>query len=327
MRIILGIMVLALALSLWLFFSRQQPAAPTQSEEKILVVASIFPLADWLREIGGSEVEVHCLVSGGANPHHFEPSIKDVSLLNRAKAIFVVGLQLDPWAEKLAANTGRREELELFVTSKWITPRHIGATKSIEIQAHQLSADEHGHDGDKHHHSGNEDPHYWLDPARAASVVKHMGEELGRIDPPHRELYAQRAVLYQEKLGDLSREIEQALRMIPAGSKLVTFHDAYGYLLDRLGVTLAAVIQASPGVEPSLRDMSEGIQIMRDIRQSNVFYEPASSMTEATMVAHELNIPLVLLDPMDTEMSEAGKSYLERERHNIHVLIDALAVR
>ena len=119
------IAVIAAAVFLWRPSAPQQPPAAG----KLLVVATIFPLADWLREVGGADVEVHCLVSGGSNPHHFEPSMKDAAAVTGARAVFAVGLGLDEWAGRLAANAGRTD-LAFFETGEWITPRPFAMTVS-----------------------------------------------------------------------------------------------------------------------------------------------------------------------------------------------------
>jgi zinc transport system substrate-binding protein len=284
--------------------------APSSGKPKI--VATIFPLADWAREVAGPDAEIHLLVSGAANPHHFEPGIRDVTSVTEANAIFAVGLGLDPWAKKLAQNADGGAVL--FETGAWIKPRKLDALKTIEI-----GHDHDDHDDD-HHHEGSEDPHYWLDPQRAAAVATRMAEELGKIDAAHKDAYAQRAGAYVEKLKALDAEIRTVAKTVKPGTQLVAFHDAYGYLFERLGIKLAVVVQVSPGVEPGLRDVSEAIRIMKEIGQKTVFKEPAGSASAAKLVAQELSAQVETLDPMDSEQSDVGKTYLERLKHDIDIL-------
>jgi len=313
----------AVGLSIWLLLPRSAPA-PARAE-RLQVAATIFPLADWLREVGGADVDVHLLVRGGSNPHHFEPTIKDATVVTRARALFTVGLGLDEWARRLAANSGRGAALAVFETGAWITPRPFG-TPAVSVHS------DHGTDAAGHRTEGAEvdlveqaqagkfDPHYWLDPLRAAVVVARMAEELGKLDPPHADGFRQRAAAYAGKLQALNSEIEAQARSVRHDARIVTFHDAYGYLLDRLGIGVAAVIQVSPGVEPSAREVSEAIRSMRGIGQRTVFHEPADSGVAAQAVARELGARLEVLDPLDSEASSVGKTYLERVRHDVKVL-------
>ena len=331
--IVLGLIVVLCAGAV--LFSKRG-TEPVPGSQKLEVVATIFPIADWLREIGGPDIEVHCLVSGGANPHHFEPSINDALRISRARAVFAIGLGLDMWAEKLLKNSQNGNSTSYFTTGTWIVPRTFGE-QTITIAPVATSAIHHGHDdhdgdgdgdehdGHHHHHElGDADPHYWLDPVRAQTVVARMADELSKLDPAHREDYTHRAQAYVETLQTLAGEVELEAQAMPKGRKVVTFHDAYGYLLERLGVKLAAVVQVSPGIDPSPRDVSEALRIMREIGQRTVFTEPTENVGAARVVAGELGGEVKLLDPMDSEVSEAGKTYVERLRHNIAVITKAL---
>src|SRR5205823_6212160 len=129
-------------------------------------------------------------------------------------------------------------------TGSWIEPMKMPALKEIEIEKH---ADGDHEEDEHHHHHGDWDPHYWVDPQRAQVVVKKMAEELGRIDPPHRDDYARRAAAYALKLDALNKQLDAQQKVTLPGREIVTFHDAYGYLLNRLGMKIAAVVQVSPG--------------------------------------------------------------------------------
>jgi zinc transport system substrate-binding protein len=320
--VVLIVVLAAVALLAFGTGSQRQTEA-ARGTQAMPVVATIFPLADWLREVGGEDVDVHCLVSGGSNPHHFEPTIRDAAAVGRARALFAVGLGLDEWAERLARNSERGAALAFFETGSWIQPRPFSKHDASAVPGGQRAQ---GVEVDlvEGHAHGQYDPHYWLDPRRAATVVTRMAEELGKLDAPHAEAYLRRATTYVEKLNALDKEIAERAKSIPSGSQIVTFHDAYGYLLERLGITVAAVIQVSPGVEPSARDAAEAIRTMRQISQRVVFHEPMDSGVAARTIADELGASLEVLDPLDSEASSTGTSYLERMRRNVNVLVEAV---
>ena len=306
--------IILLAVGSLLFIRR---GAPMPASNKLQVVASIFPLADWLGEVGGDDVDVHLLVARNANPHHFEPQVQDAVRVSRARAFFAIGLGLDPWAARLAQNSGRGAELAFFETGTWITPQHLDlAQDNVVLEKGVYGA---VHDANV---PAQADPHYWLDPQRAASVVRRMAQALAKLDPGHAAGYSSRAEAYAQKLKGLDEQIEAARKTIPPGQPVVTFHNAYGYLLERLGLKLAAVVQVSPGVEPNARDTVNAVRIMRQIGQGTVFREPLGSRDAAEVLARELNGRVAVLDPMDTESGEFGITYLEREAHNIRLLAE-----
>ncbi len=318
-RIVMVLLVAAIAAAA-LFFLFVRPAhAPNDGADsgKLQVAATIFPLADWAREVGGDNASVYCLVDGTKNPHHFEASISDAKTTTRAKAMLTVGLGMDPWAQKLAANSGG--EIKVFTTSAWIAPMKMEAYRQIEI---------HGNAGDEDDdHAGSDNPHFWLDPARAAIVVKHLGEEFGKLDPAHKDGYEKRAAAYIAKLEETSKEIDRLAANMPAGTQLVTFHDAYGYLFARLKIKIAAVVQVSPGIEPSAKDVVEAVKLMQSLKQQVVFREPGANVAALNTLAKELNARVELLDPMDTEISEVGKTYLERLKYDLRTLGSAEGIQ
>jgi zinc/manganese transport system substrate-binding protein len=326
-RLFVSFLVVVCAVAALALFMGRRAHAPQNGGSRLIVSATIFPLADWLSEVGGEDVDVHCLVSGNSDPHHFEPRPHDAVRVSQTRALFFVGYGLDPWALTLAKNSGRGEKLALFKTGAWIEPRKMAAAQTIgEAHNHDEEGHDHeshaGHDhGDKHDEDGSgNDPHFWHDPQRAMAVVGRMAHELGALDPAHAEAYKRRADAYIEKLKALDAELQQIAQSVPPGRQVVTFHDAYGYLLHRLNIKVAAVVQVTPGVEPSVKDVAEAIRIMKEIGQNVIFKEPQGSAAAAKQVAADLNARIETLDPMDNELSEVGKTYLERARHNIATL-------
>jgi zinc transport system substrate-binding protein len=298
-----------------------------QKTASLKIAATIFPLADWLKEIGGEHVEVYCLVSGAANPHHFEPTLRDTARISKMTALFSIGLELDPWAEKLVRSAG--DSIELLETGTWITPRKFGSKLTIgtEAECHECKDHEPKHEHAHTHESGGVDPHYWHDPVRVKTVVARLALELARLDPAHASDYQTRATAYQLRLEGLNQTVADAAKSIPKNSRLVVFHDAYGYLFERLNIALAAVIQTTPGIEPSLKNISEAVRVLKDIKQTVVFKEPQDNALAVERVAQEVGARVDILDPMDSVVGvqNADKNgYIERFNENLLRLKKAL---
>ncbi|HYF52162.1 MAG TPA: metal ABC transporter substrate-binding protein [Planctomycetota bacterium] len=287
--------------------SRNSPQATTpETPKKLKVSATLFVLADWLRNIGGEHLDVVCLVAGSATPHHFEPGTHEAVAVSTSRALFAIGLEIDPWAAKLAKSAGNVGYIE---TGAWITPRKF-TFGSCCAEAHQAG---HTHE----HTEGGPDPHFWHDPSRVITVVEKLAAELARLDPDHASDYRKNGEHYVAKLGELNVEVARLATKVPADAKLVTFHDAYSYLFERVKITLAGVIQLTPGIEPSLRDMAASIRMMKEIKQKVVFKEPLQSDTAADRIAQEIGARVELLDPMDSEAGADLGGYIERFRGNL----------
>lgn len=287
------------------------PAKSTRME----VCASLFPVAEWAREVVGPDATVHLLEGAGGGPHTFSPSMQDIVLIGRAKALLVIGLGLDPWALRAVAGSSAGGGVELLEVGTWVLRRKMGGGgHAHEDHAHH----EHAH---AHPESG-EDPHVWLDPERAAKIVVRMGEEFARLDATHAEGYRARAKAYAAKLVALAQELDTQGQSLK-GKQLITQHDAYGYLFERFGVTLAGVIQVSPNLEPSAKDVSEAVRRMKELGQKVVFSEPGREAS-SQVLAETLGGKVVVLDNLEMRTSPYGTSYAERLKHNVKMLVENL---
>ena len=101
--------------------ARQTPAAPTPtaapstpaptpaptppSGPALQVVTTTNFVADWVRNIGGSKVEVFSLLAPGSDPHSYQPGARDVARIADADLVFSVGLGLEAgWLTELIHN-------------------------------------------------------------------------------------------------------------------------------------------------------------------------------------------------------------------------------
>ncbi|MGD9234323.1 MAG: metal ABC transporter substrate-binding protein, partial [Desulfobacterales bacterium] len=68
--------------------------------EKLRVIASIYPVADMVQQVGGDHVDVTFVLPAGASPHTFEPKPSLVKKISSARIFFRIGAGLEFWAEK-----------------------------------------------------------------------------------------------------------------------------------------------------------------------------------------------------------------------------------
>jgi zinc transport system substrate-binding protein len=132
------------------------PAETAGGSDRILVAASIAPLADFARQVGLDQGEVITLVPPGACPHTYELKPSQVRRVAEARLLILNGAGLEYWAKKLIQGAGNAG-LRVVDTSQGIPLIDAGA------------------------HGAN--PHIWLDPQQAMLQVKHIRDALGRADP------------------------------------------------------------------------------------------------------------------------------------------------
>lgn len=120
---------------------------------------------------------------------------------------------------------------------------------------HGHAHDDHAHDHDDHAHDGV-DPHAWLDPDNARAWVAAIATDLASLDPENAATYAANAEAAIDGIAALEAELEQRLAPV-AGVPVVVFHDAYGYLAHRFGLTVAGTIALGDAAAPGAARLAE----------------------------------------------------------------------
>jgi zinc transport system substrate-binding protein len=290
-------------------------AAISPSTSKIPVAASILPLGDFCKKIGGGEVEVHVLVPPGASPHVFEPSPTAVAQATSAKVFVYVGAGLDPWAERLlqAQRTPGQAVVEAVAG--------IPLINDVKEHGHEKPAAGEPEKAGRHHHeAGN--PHVWLDPMLAQDICRRIAQAMIQVDPAHKQVYEDNLAQYISQLEDLDRDIKKSVGRFRQ-RQYVSFHPAYAYFSRRYGLREVVVIEAAPGREPSPGHLQRIIAAIRRTGVKAVFAEPQLSPRVAEVIAQEAGVKVLLLDPLGGR-PPYGSDYIKLMRHNLAVLTQAM---
>src|SRR5262249_15291237 len=139
-----------------------------RAEAALRVVATIYPIADIVQQIGNGAVEVETLLPPGASPHTFEPTPAQMRSVADARLLVRVGAGLDDWTEKLLA--ARNPALAVLTLTEGV--QLLGLT-------------------DEHAGGRGGDPHIWLDPVLVRDrVVPAISNGLTEAAPDRREQFA-----------------------------------------------------------------------------------------------------------------------------------------
>lgn len=266
-----------------------------RAADPILVAASIAPLADFARQVGGDRVEVVALVPPGASPHTYELKPSQVRQVAGARLLILNGAGLEYWADKLI-RAASNPMLEVVDTSHGIPLLDAGA------------------------HGAN--PHIWLDPQQAMRQVQNIRDALIGVDPVLGRTYQANAARFLAELQGLDREIAAAVRGWRT-RQFIAFHPTWVYFARRYGLQQAAVIERSPGREPSPTELARIVETARRIGAQAIFAEPQFSAKAAEAIARESGARVLFLDPLGSSLKD--RSYLATMRRNVAQM--ALALR
>lgn len=295
---------------------------------QIPVVASIVPLGDFCRRLGGERVEVQVLIPPGASPHVFEPAPSVIARAGQARVFVYIGLGLEPWAERLLRARSPEglavvEAARGLPLIKEVGKHQHGEATEEEHQGHGADAGKgkaHGdHDGHRHA-AGN--PHVWLDPVLAQEICRQIAAALIQVDPENREFYETRLNNFQAELKELHQEITRRVSTWRL-REYVSFHPAYTYFAQRYGLREVGVIEVAPGREPTPRHLQELVAAVRRHGIRVVFAEPQLNPRVAEVIAQEAGVKVKLLDPIGGR-PPYGSDYLKMMRYNLAVLEEAM---
>ena len=256
------------------------------------VAVSIFPLYDLTRRVAGPDAEAILVLPPGHTEHSFDPTPKDVEQVAAAKVGVLVGLGLDPWMEKLMKDASPKASL-VKVGEKVPTMTVKEGAVGDEAADKARTTPEEDHD----HEVGATDPHVWMDPSRARTMVAAIGDELAKADPTHADGYHQRAKAVDAELEKLDKEIQTRTEAFKTRG-FVTFHGSFNYFADHYKLKILAVIEPFPGSSPTGEYIQEVLKVVQERKVPALFSEPQLDARPAKTIAEAAKIPLGTLDPV-----------------------------
>lgn len=276
---------------------------------KTTVVCSIFPVYDLTRKVAGDDANVILLLPPGQNEHEYTPTSKEIESVAQSQLGVMIGLGLDAWMDKVmtsAAPKAHKLELGTKVKTRTIDLEMTGDEAADKSRDPSKPHDEHEHE------KGAIDPHVWLDPQRARTMIGAIKDELCAVDAAKCDAYKKRAQEADATLEALDKEIDARMKALTTKG-FITFHGSFGYFAERYGLRVLAVIEPFPGAAPTGEYIQEVIKVVADKKVPALFSEPQLDPRPAKTIAEAAKIPLGTLDPVggnkDTESYEKMLRY------------------
>jgi zinc transport system substrate-binding protein len=292
-----------------LFFAATLVALPLPASAAggpIRVVTSIPPLAMLVTELGGDRVTAHSILPPGADAHTFEPRPSDARDIAGASVVVMLGSPVDDWLARLLEAAGSASIVKLD-------------------EAH--AGDPHDHAGEHAgHHHGEHDPHVWLDPAWVRErAVPAIHRALAAADPEGAPRYGVAARAMAERMSDLEEDIRASFDGAKTRSFLA-WHPAWQRFAERFGLHSIGNLAEGEGREPSLRAMISATRAARVSGVRAILVEPQQGRREASVVADELGLPVLVVDPLGDAWSLDRNTYRSLMLYNARVFAQALGV-
>ncbi len=260
---------------------------PKINEQKVVAIASFFPLYEFTKEIGREKVDVTLLVPSGVEPHDWEPTIKDLQLLQQADVIIINGIGFENWIDNIDSVNS---DVKVVDTS-------IG----ISIL--------------------ESDPHIWLNPVMAQKQVENIVDSLSKVDPLNEKYYKQNGISYIKKLEELDNKISYELSSCK--KDFIAFHDAFSYFANQYDLNQHTVLKSNePHEEPTSKSLENIINLARDLDSNVIFTEEAVDKRASQVIANEIGGKVLTLSPL--EVGDSQTDYIKKMEENLLHLKEAL---
>jgi zinc transport system substrate-binding protein len=274
---------------------------------KVKVVASFYPIYDFVQKIGGDRVEVSSIIPPGVEPHDWEPTIQQRLKAESSDMIVYNGAGFEKWIEEIDAKfrVDTSEGLELLEGSSEGGDHKTSASGYTDLNE-------------------NADPHIWLDPILAKYQIEKIRDGLIKIDPANTNYYNGTAKKFIAELDSLDAFIRSELSNCDK-IDFIAFHNAFTYFSNRYGLNQHSVYEGvSPEGDILPQRLHEIIKLSRELNIDTIYAEDLIDPRLVNVIATEIpNGKVLILSPIesiDEEEQKAGKGYIDKMRQNIENL-------
>ncbi|GGD66943.1 metal ABC transporter substrate-binding protein [Paenibacillus nasutitermitis] len=290
------------------------------SGNKLKIVATFYPMAEFSRQVAGSHAEVIGLIPSGTEPHDWEPSAKDMVQIQEAD-VFVYNGLVEEWVQDALDSAGSQQRIVVEASSG------IELMESMIVEEEGEGGRDEDHDHNHAHEDGHVlDPHVWLSPVLAQQEVAAIQRALVQADPAHEADYKKNAEAYIARLQDLDEAFRKGLEN-PKRKEFVTQHAAFGYLAKEYGLTQIPIAGLSPDEEPSPEKMAGVVEFAKKNQMKTIFFETLVEPKVAQTIADEIGAKTDVLNPLEglTEEETAQEmDYIAVMNKNLEALKKAL---
>src|SRR6266511_2098264 len=279
---------------------------------KLNVVATLPDYGVLAETIGGDKVKVTSIAKGTEDPHFVDARPSFIRVLNQADVLLEGVLELEiGWLPPLV-NAARNAKILSDAPGHLILSRGIHV---LEVPTGPVDRSM----GDVHPF-GN--PHYWLDPANGKIIAASIASAFAKLDPANGAFYEANRQKFDERM---DKKIADWTKLMEPfrGTRVLTYHKSFNYLLERFGLDLVGTIEPKPGIEPSPTHISALIPRAREQGVKLVLIEPCRPRKTPEYVAGNVGATLLVL-PASVGGNQNVKDYFDLFDYDVGQIVAAL---
>ena len=324
--ILLGIMALLIIIGsvIIVMVTKEADTDITQKKDKLQIVTTFYPvymLGLNLAE-GIDEIEVKSLTDLNTGClHDYQLTTEDMKIISAADIMVINGGGMESFLEDIRANY---PDLTIIDASEGIEMLPSASEHAHEAEEGDETAEEEEHD------HGDWNAHVWLDPKLYIKQIEHVTEslldyiksskvsELSVADKLSNNslAYINQIKTIDDQITDLANEMSNDTGN---AKEAVIFHDAFAYLANRIGITVAHTLPLDSDSSLSAGDIGEIIDEVEEGDIHYLFTEIQYSDSIASQIAAETDASVYIIDSAVTG-DGAIDSYIKAMQNNIETI-------
>lgn len=292
-----------------LFLAACGNSTASQEDGKLDIVTTFYPVYEFTKQVTGDEANVELLVKAGTEVHGYEPSAKDIARIQDADAFVYENENMETWVH----------DVEGSIDTEKVNV--ISATEGMLLLPGGEEEHE-GHDHSEEGHSHAYDPHVWLSPERAITLVENIRDSLVAKYPEKKDAFETNAAAYIEKLDTLDAKYSETLSAAKQ-KYFVTQHTAFAYLALDYGLKQVSITGVAADEDPTPSRLAELTEYINKYGIKYIYFEENASKSVAETLAKETGVQLDVLNPLESLTDEAmknGEDYISVMEDNLAAL-------
>mgnify|MGYP000028086739 FL=1 len=281
----------------------------TASEDgKLNIVTTFYPVYEFTKQVAGDEANVDLLVKAGTEVHDYEPSARDIARIQEADVFVYENENMETWVHDVE---------ESIDTSKVSV---IRATEGMLLLPGSEEGEDYDHSEEGHSHAY--DPHVWLSPTRAITLVETIRDSLVAKYPEKKDTFETNAAAYIEKLDALDTKYSETLSAAKQ-KYFVTQHTAFAYLALDYGLRQVSITGVAADEDSTPSRLAELTDYINEYGIKYIYFEENASKSVAETLANETGVQLDVLNPLESltdEDMKNGKDYISVMEDNLTAL-------
>lgn len=265
------------------------------NKDKVNVVTTIFPLYDFVRAVGGKNVDVTLLIPAGGEVHSYEPTPSDIRAIYDADCFFYIGGESDSWVSRILSDKG------------------VNAYPLID-SVNLLTED--GED--------EYDEHIWTSSENAVLMLKKITSVFCDLDKEKEEQYKNNCDRYCKKIEGISKDIKQTVENSNNKFILVADRFPFKYMASEYGIEYKAAFGGcASSTDISLKVMKRLVNTVKEKKLKYVFCTELSNQNIARSLSEQTGVKILELHSAHNVTADdfnSGITYVDIMKRNLSVL-------